>query len=255
MTSAPARVLRPQHFLDTPDTALVATDLLLEAQDTIRDTIEARAIAVIYGDAGLGKTFAARAALQETAPELLLSLEFTRSRPGPGDLREALFHQMGLPGPMPKTPSPMYRLLRTHLPRRPYVIVCDEAQQYRRQCFEFIRNLWDNCRKEDNRPAVLFIGGREAYDTLQSDPALASRIHIRQEALAMSEEETLKTIPCYHPVWREADPQLLKYIDKAHAAGVFRRWSNITQHVLTALQRLDKQHADQEAADWALARC
>ncbi|MFC9623911.1 hypothetical protein ACFTXM_29285 [Streptomyces sp. NPDC056930] len=52
----------------------------------------------------------------------------------------------------------------TALPRRPYVIVCDEAPQYNRACFERIRNLWDNSRKQ--RPAVLFIGGHEAYDTL-----------------------------------------------------------------------------------------
>ncbi|KOG54411.1 hypothetical protein ADK76_23360 [Streptomyces griseoflavus] len=246
---------KPHSFLDTPDAATVATDTLLQIQDTIRDTIDARAMSVIYGDAGLGKTFGTRAALQEIDPELLLSLEFARSRPGPKDLREELFEQMCLPGTLPGTPTAMDRLLRTHLPRRPYVILCDEAQQYRRQCFEFIRNLWDTCASRDTRPAVLFVGGREASDTLESDPALASRIHMRQEVLPMSEEGVLSVMPAFQPVWKNTDPGLLKYADKRYGGGVFRKWANLTKLVLVGMERLKREKADREVIDWALARC
>lgn len=255
MTAAASRhpVLTPQFYLDLPDASLVATDVLLQVQDNIRETIEARAMSLIYGDAGLGKTFATRATLAEVDPDLLLSLEFARSRPGPKDLREELFHQMRLGGKMPGTPTPFDRLLLTSLPRRPYVIVCDEAQQYRRQCFEFVRNLWDNCQA--GRPAVVFVGGREAYDTLQSDPALASRIYIRQEVLAMSEEEVLRVVPCTHPVWIGVEPGILKHIDTVQAGGSLREWAKVTHHVLEGLKRFKAKQADRAVIDWALARC
>ncbi|MEY9997657.1 hypothetical protein ABIE67_009776 [Streptomyces sp. V4I8] len=146
--------MEPEFYLDVPGAKLVTTDVLLQVQDTIAETIDARAMSLIYGASGLGKTFATRAALRAIAPDLLLSLQFARSRPGPKDLREELFHQLRLPGKMPGTATPLYRQLMAALPRRPYVIVCDEAQQYNRACFELIRNLWDNSRKQRPGRAV-----------------------------------------------------------------------------------------------------
>ncbi|EGX57749.1 MULTISPECIES: ATP-binding protein [Streptomyces] len=244
--------LRPQFFLDIPDSHLVATDTLLQIKDTVVDTVESRAMSVIYGDAGLGKSFSTRATIQEMNPDLILPLDFARSRPGPKDLREELFHQMNLSCKMPGTPTAFDKLLRETLPRRPYVIVCDEAQQYRRENFEFLRKLWDTC---DPKPAILFVGGREAYDTLQSDPALASRIYIRLEILAMSPEEVLTTVPDSHPVWRDVDEALLKRIDTQYADGSFREWVRITKHVLKGLQHFGAEKVDDAIVDWALARC
>ncbi|MFE3584636.1 AAA family ATPase [Streptomyces vinaceus] len=243
----------PRFYLDLPDAQVVATDALLRIQDTIRETIEARAMSVVYGEAGLGKSFATRAALAQVDPDLVLSLEFARSRPGPKDLREELFTQMRLGGKMPGTPTPFDRLLLAALPRRPYVIVCDEAQQYRRQCFEFVRNLWDNCSA--GRPAVVFIGGHEAFETLQSDPALASRIYIRQEVLAMSEEEVLTVVPLVHPVWAGVDAQLIRHIDTVMADGSMRQWAKITYHVLEGLRRDPGGQLNRRLLNWALDRC
>ncbi|MEU5798727.1 hypothetical protein ABZ800_35170 [Streptomyces sp. NPDC047813] len=75
--------LRPQHFLGLKDSTLVATDTLLQIKDTVIDTIESRAMSVIYGDPGLGKSFSTRATIQEMNPDLILPLDFARSRPGP----------------------------------------------------------------------------------------------------------------------------------------------------------------------------
>ncbi|AXG83136.1 ATP-binding protein [Streptomyces paludis] len=244
--------LRPQFFLGLEDSSLVATDTLLQIKDTVVDTVESKAMSVIYGDAGLGKSFGTRATIQEMNPDLILPLDFARSRPGPKDLREELFHQMNLSCKMPGTPTAFDKLLRESLPRRPYVIVCDEAQQYRRENFEFLRKLWDNC---DPKPAILFVGGREAYETLQSDPALASRIYIRLEILAMIEEEILKTVPDSHPVWKGADEALLKRIDTQYALGSFREWAKVTKHVIKGMEHLGADKVDDAVVDWALKRC
>ncbi|MEW2086890.1 ATP-binding protein [Streptomyces sp. NPDC005283] len=253
-TTAPRRRpdLRPQFFLGLEDSTLVATDTLLQIKDTVIDTVESKAMSVIYGDAGLGKSFGTRATIQEMNPDLILPLDFARSRPGPKDLREELFHQMNLSCKMPGTPTAFDKLLRETLPRRPYVIVCDEAQQYRRENFEFLRKLWDNC---DPKPAILFVGGREAYETLQSDPALASRIYIRLEILAMTEDEVLQAVPDSHPVWQDADKALLKRIDTQCTLGSFREWVKVTKHVLKGMEYFGAEKVDDRIVDWALARC
>ncbi|WSM09315.1 hypothetical protein OIE74_34135 [Streptomyces sp. NBC_01716] len=50
--------------------------------------------------------------------DLILPLDFARSRPGPKDLREELFHQMSLSCKMPGTPSAFDKLLRERLARQ-----------------------------------------------------------------------------------------------------------------------------------------
>ncbi|MFF8717317.1 transposase family protein [Streptomyces sp. NPDC015184] len=107
----------------------------------------------------------------------------------------------------------------------------------------------------DPQPAIVFVGGREAYETLQSDPALASRIYIRLEILAMIEDEILKTVPDSHPVWRGVDEALLKRIDTQYALGSFREWVKVTKHVLKGMEYFGADQVDDRIVDWALARC
>ncbi|WP_052352091.1 hypothetical protein [Streptomyces collinus] len=72
----------PDFYLNLADARIVATEALLEASENIADTIEARAMSCIYGDAGLGKTFSVLTALKEISAERVLLLQF-RSRPTP----------------------------------------------------------------------------------------------------------------------------------------------------------------------------
>lgn len=242
----------PDFYLNLADARVVATEALLEAGENITDTIDARAMSCIYGNAGLGKTFSVLAALKEVAPDLVLLLQF-RSRPTPRDIRMELFDALHLEGKPPAHPSEFDRLLKQSLTRRPYVLVCDEAQQFSRECFEFVRHLWDTGRGK-TRPAVLFVGGEECYKTLYNEPALASRIYIWQEFTPMEPDEVVKNIPLFHPVWATAPPELINYIDLEAGGGTFRMWSKITHHVLEGMKRRGLTEVDETVARWALRR-
>ncbi|MER5359768.1 ATP-binding protein [Streptomyces sp. NPDC002785] len=242
----------PDFYLDLPDARIVATEALLEAGENIADTIDARAMSCIYGDAGLGKTFSVLAALKEVAPDLVLLLQF-RSRPTPRDIRMELFEALHLEGKPPAHPSEFDRLLKLSLARRPYVLVCDEAQQFSRECFEFVRHLWDTGRKK-NRPAVLFVGGEECYKTLYNEPALASRIYIWQEFTPMEPDEVLKNIPLFHPVWASAPADLINFVDLEAGGGTFRMWSKITHHVLEGMKHRELSEVNETIARWAVRR-
>ncbi|GAA2239016.1 AAA family ATPase [Streptomyces nogalater] len=242
----------PDFYLNLAGARIVATEALLEASENIADTIEARAMSCIYGDAGLGKTFSVLAALKEVSAERVLLLQF-RSRPTPRDIRQELFTELRLEGKPPSHPSEFDRLLKRTLARKPYVLVCDEAQQFSRECFEFVRHLWDT-GKGKNRPAVLFVGGEEAYKTLYSEPALASRIYIWQEFAPMEADEVQRNIPLFHPVWASASPELIDYVYEEGAGGTFRVWSKITYHVLEGMKRRGLEQVDESIARWAIRR-
>ncbi|WP_231977113.1 ATP-binding protein [Streptomyces sp. 2323.1] len=242
----------PDFYLNLADARIVATEALLEASENIADTIEARAMSCIYGDAGLGKTFSVLAALKEVAADRVLLLQF-RSRPTPRDIRQELFNELHLEGEPPSHPSEFDRLLKRTLTRKSYVLVCDEAQQFSRECFEFVRHLWDT-GKGKNRPAVLFVGGEEAYKTLFSEPALASRIYIWQEFAPMEADEVQRTIPHFHPVWANADPALIDYVYDEGAGGTFRMWSKLTYHILEGMKRRGLTEVDETVARWAIRR-
>ncbi|MEU5214124.1 ATP-binding protein [Streptomyces sp. NPDC020742] len=242
----------PDFYLALPDARIVATEALLEAGENIADTIDARAMSCIYGDAGLGKTFSVRAALKEVAADLVLLLQF-RSRPTPRDIRMELFDILNLEGKPPAHPSEFDRLLKRALARRPYIVVCDEAQQFSRECFEFVRHLYDT-GKGKSRPAVLFVGGEECYKTLYNEPALASRIYIWQEFTPMEPAEVAKNIPLFHPIWANAAPELIDFIDQEAGGGTFRMWSKITHHVLEGMKRRGLSDVDETLARWAIRR-
>lgn len=242
----------PDFYLNLADARIVATEALLEAGENIADTIEARAMSCIYGDAGLGKTFSVLAALKEISADRVLLLQF-RSRPTPRDIRQELFSELRLEGEPPSHPSEFDRLLKRALARKPYVLVCDEAQQFSRECFEFVRHLWDT-GKGKNRPAVLFVGGEECYKTLYSEPALASRIYIWQEFTPMDPDEVQRTIPLFNPVWANASPDLIELTDDEGGAGTFRMWSKITYHVLKGMKRRGLTEVDENLVRWAIRR-
>ncbi|MFG2402628.1 AAA family ATPase [Streptomyces lydicus] len=242
----------PDFYLNLADARIVATEALLEAGENIADTIDAHAMSCIYGDAGLGKTFSVLAALKEVAADLVLFLQF-RSRPTPRDIRMELFTLLNLEGKAPTHPSEFDQLIKRALARRPYVLAFDEAQQFSRECFEFVRHLWDT-GKGANRPAVLFIGGEECYKTLYNEPALASRIYIWQEFTPMEPDEVLKNIPHFHPLWVNASPELINYIDQEAGAGTFRMWSKITYHILEGMKRRGLDEVDETIARWAIRR-
>ncbi|WP_267246178.1 ATP-binding protein [Streptomyces sp. PR69] len=252
MRAADAAGAAPDFYLDLPDARIVATEALLEASENIADTIDARAMSCIYGDAGLGKTFSVRAALKEVAPDLVLLLQF-RSRPTPRDIRMELFDVLHLEGKPPAHPSEFDRLLKQALARRPYILVCDEAQQFSRECFEYVRHLYDT-GKGKSRPAVLFVGGEECYKTLYNEPALASRIYIWQEFTPMEPAEIAKNIPLFHPIWANASPELIDFIDQEAGGGTFRMWSKITHHVLEGMKRRGLSEVDETLARWAIRR-
>ena len=238
------------QFLNLAGAGLVATDALMTTHDDLRDVIAHEAMACVYGDAGLGKTLSVNTVLRKLAPDTTYRIQF-RNTPHPSDIRRELFRVLGLTGKKPSRPVEFDDILRRTLSDSFRVLVCDEAQQFSTQCFEYVRYLWDD---EHTHIAVVFVGGGNCYQVLRREPMLRSRIYTWQEFKPMTRKQVRANIPAFHPIWRDADPELIDDVNESAAHGNFRNWARITRHCLDGLARTGGTCVDKDLIRWALGR-
>jgi DNA transposition AAA+ family ATPase len=115
--------------------------------------------------------------------------------------------------------------LFNRLSERRRLIVIGEAQNLNRECFEYLRHLHDD---PATRFALLFDGGDGCWEVLAREPMLHSRIYRRVAFAPLREPDVLRLIPGYHPIYRDADPELLLLIDEKVASGRLRAWAAFT---------------------------
>ncbi|MFD7015189.1 AAA family ATPase [Streptomyces sp. NPDC059161] len=239
---------REDHFMRLPGAQVVSTRALLMVRENIRAAIEARAMICIYGQAGRGKSLAVNTSLRELAPKLTRRIQF-RARPSTRDLRHELFHALGLQGRPPAHAIEFDRMLRGAL-EETHVLVCDEAQWLSKMCFEYLRYLWDDISSD---LTIVFTGGDGCFEMLQSEPMLESRVYAWQEIEPMPLEEVLTVVPAFHPVWADADPDLIAMCDDEAAHGNFRAWAKITHH-LTAGMKESGRMLDEDLLRWSYSK-
>ncbi|MFD4577932.1 AAA family ATPase [Streptomyces sp. NPDC058417] len=242
---------RGDQYLSLPGAHIVSTAALVRARQNLADTIEARAMTCVYGDAGFGKTLAVNTCLRELEPgEEVRRITF-RARPTARAVRHEIFAALGLKGDAPGAPSEFDRLLKDALATKPRTLVVDEAQWLNSEVFEYFRYLWDDY---GTQLALVFVGGQGCYTVLRKEPMLASRIFIWQRFKPLSREEVLAVIPLFHPVWENANADDIAFADEHAAHGNFRNWAWLTAQVGIGLRRLKRERVDTEVLRWAFSR-
>ncbi|GAA1410763.1 hypothetical protein GCM10009639_61930 [Kitasatospora putterlickiae] len=240
---------REDHYMRLRGAQVVGTRALLAVRENIRAAIEARAMICIYGRAGHGKSFAVNASLRDLAPQITHRIQF-RARPSTRDLRHELFYALGLPGRPPSHAIEFDRMLRGAL-EETRVLVCDEAQWLSKLCFEYLRYLWDDIGTD---LTIVFTGGNGCFEMLQSEPMLESRVYCWQEIDPLTLEEVLATIPAFHPIWADADPELIALCDREAAHGNFRAWAKITHHLAAGMKESGRAEVDEDLVRWAYSK-
>ncbi|MEV4752649.1 ATP-binding protein [Streptosporangium sp. NPDC049248] len=230
------------QYLRLPDANIVATDSLCITRENLEEVIAAKAMMCIHGDAGLGKTFSVNASLRDIAPQQSYRIQF-RARPTPRYIRSMLFDALAIVGKPPSRPAEFDRLLKGVLAEEFRIFICDEAQWQSTECFEYWRHLWDDKHTD---MAVVFVGGGDCYRVLSREPMLASRIYIWQEFRRMSLDQVYSVIPAFHPIWEDADPVDIEFVDDKAAHGNFRSWAKITLHTVRALSRAEQHRVDRD---------
>ena len=236
-----------RHFLDL-DAGVVRTEDYALCQRAVADVVAAGAMGVVHGQAGAGKTFAVEDAVAATG-EHAVFLAFP-SRPTMRAIAQELCVRLFDFDPGRAEQKNLARLLRARLDAEPVLTVVDEAQRLNRECFEFLRYLHDPAERGLGAPArrspMLLVGGDQAWGVLAADPMLRSRVYRRVHFRRMSPEQVLAWMPRFHPLYCDATPELLSFVDHHCGHGLFRNWAAFTRTALdvAAGARLTREAAE-----------
>jgi DNA transposition AAA+ family ATPase len=196
-------------------------------------------MAVLHGDAGLGKTFAVEDAL--AAPRLPLLWVSFPSRPTPRLIAATLLEAAtGRASRMDR--FAIIRALVEHLIATPAIVVVDESQLLTSDCIELLRYLHDH---RTTRFALVLVGGNGTWRVLSREPMLASRVYRRVRFQPLARADVLAAIPAYHPLFAQAAPDLIRLIDDLFAHGNLRNWAAFTDGALRLARDYDRGELDE----------
>jgi type II secretory pathway predicted ATPase ExeA len=218
----------PRHFLDLQGAATVATEPLRLTHRAVADLRRARAMGVVHGDAGLGKTFAVEDAMltsTEMAEACWMSVASGLT------LRQLSLDLLGL---LTRRRLDTTRYNATYelielLAERPRLLVLDESQRLSSDGIELLRHLHDHPATQF---ALLLVGGNGCWEVLSREPMLRSRIYRRIHFQPLSPQQVLQVLPGYHPLYAQTDPDLLSLVDESYAHGNRRAWASFTHTAL-----------------------
>ena len=163
-----------EHHLDLVGARVVQTPALLLSRRAILDVLADRALGVLHGPAGSGKTFAARLVLDE----LRVAQAWVQfpSRPTMLHVARRLYRELTGAEPGRANRFDLSEQLIGLLTEREWLLVVDEAQWLNRECIEYLRHLHDHAR---TRFSLLLVGGDGCWRVLSREPMLRSRIYRR----------------------------------------------------------------------------
>lgn len=229
-----------RHFLDLAGAATLETESYLLAQHAVADAVEACAMAVLHGGAGLGKTYAVEDAL--AAPDIRTVWVSFPSRPTPRLIAATLHEQ--LTGRQTRLDRfAIIRRLVDELSRAPAIVVVDESQLLTSDCIELLRYLHDH---RTTRFALVLVGGNGTWRVLSREPMLASRVYRRVRFAPLTRADVLTAIPAYHPIYADTDEAVIALVDDVFAHGNLRNWAAFTDSALRLRRRVGHNALDEQ---------
>ena len=236
-----------------PGARIISTPQLQMTRHVVTDIAAHQAVGVIHGNAGLGKTFAVRTCTQamaagaREAPQVC-PVSFT-PQPTLRQIADGL--HLALTGSQGSASRfSITRQLITELARTPRLVVVDEAQRLTGHGIELLRYLHDD---ENTRFGLLYVGGDGCWQVLSREPMLASRIWRRLAITPLDRTVVPEALRGYHPMYAEADDDLLHYIDDRLAHGIWRNWASFSSTAYLLAQRAQRSHLDEEIVTNAFA--
>ena len=231
-----------RHFLELADAATLETEHYLLARRAVIDAVERRAMAVIHGSAGLGKTYT----VDELVDELPLRVLWTSfpSRPTPRAVAADLYEQLSGRRTRLDRFTIIARLVE-HLADGPQAVVVDESQLLTGDCIELLRYLHDH---RATRFALVLVGGNGTWAVLSREPMLASRVYRRVRFQPLTRTDVLGAIPVYHPIYADVDSELIGLVYDHFAHGNMRNWAAFTSSALSLIEQTGRDRLDEQIA-------
>lgn len=242
-----------RHHANPPDVEVIETEGLLLSERVLRYVIDERLATAITGVSGTGKTFTLEVLLRARKDIRALWID-VQIRPTMLSIAHALALQLLEEIPRASRHDLSYRLLDRLVDqpgRVPLVIVFDEAQRLNNECAEYLRYLHD---PPATSFAMVLAGGNGCWETIRKEPMLESRMYEPVFFRPLSEQAVLEALPNYHPMYQNADPELLLWINEERCAGTLRRWAAFTASAAQLMCQRNQSTLSREIAAIALQK-
>jgi len=244
---------------------LFASATLAEAEARLKHLLELRAIGLVTGEAGSGKTTVCRKIASTLHPGLYRVFYVPLSTGNVMDMYKSIGWELGLP--TERNRASAFRIIRAEITRltleakqRPVLIV-DEAHHLRNDVLEDLRLLTNYEMDSQNRLCLLLVGLTELRRRLAMavHESLAQRIVVRHHLAGLRRDEVpeylthrLRRVGCELPLF---DPPAVEALFQATqgmprkvnrlahyaltSAALSKAKTVATEHVQTALEEID----------------
>jgi type II secretory pathway predicted ATPase ExeA len=181
--------------LKLPPDELFASATLAEAEARLKHLLELRAIGLVTGEAGSGKTTVCRKIASSLHPGLYRVFYVPLSTGNVMDMYKSIGWELGLP--TERNRASAFRIIRAEITRltleakqRPILIV-DEAHHLRNEVLEDLRLLTNYEMDSQNRLCLLLVGLTELRRRLSMavHESLAQRIVVRHHLGGLTRDE------------------------------------------------------------------
>lgn len=226
-----------RHWLNLEGARAIATEPMKATIRAVESLVQRNAIGAIYGDSGLGKSFAIEyaAALMRRRRGVEPHIVVIGERPNQSDMLVSVLDELTGRANDGKRRH-LIRDLTSVLSERPRLLIVDEAQALNKPCFETLRHIHDD---PGTGFALAFVGGHGAKQVLYGHPHLRKRVHVWTGFRKLTADEVMRHMPKYHPLYAEIDQDLLLYIDDYYGHGNFRDWADFTVHAVDVCAQHD----------------
>jgi type II secretory pathway predicted ATPase ExeA len=229
--------------LELEPQALFASATLAEAEARLKHLLDLRAIGLVTGEAGSGKTTVCRQIAAALHPGLYRVFYVPLSTGNVMDMYKSIAWELGLPAE--HTRASAFRVIRAEITRltleakqRPILIV-DEAHHLRNDVLEDLRLLTNYEMDSQNRLCLLLVGLTELRRRLSMavHESLAQRIVVRVHLAGLSREELpdylihrLRLAGCELPLF---EPPAVEALFQA-TQGMPRKVNRLAHYALTS---------------------
>ncbi len=238
------------HYLQLEDARIVQTPDFLVALENMRGVIVRRAITVLWGESGHGKTIAGRAVYEQLPASQRCWIKLT-TRPNPRVItNEILLALTGVEHDETRWQSA--RTLKRDLRERDQaVIFIDEAQNLSIECIEFLRWLHEEL---PGQFALAFIGGVQLRGRLARSAQLMRRVYQPSHFERLDAHRVDYYLRTYHPIYAAAERALITTIDDEHCDGNFGNWARLTASAYDVCREKDVDTITLQIANVAIQR-
>jgi hypothetical protein len=225
-----------RHLRGLTGAADVRTLAFQRATMMLRHAAADNELAALLGQPGTGKTFCALAFLDAVAASGRRAIFLQSDVTATHTLMTVRLLQKLTGGRPSGEGYHLAELLEEHSP----VVVVDEAHRAQSRGLDQLVYL-----KETSPEWTLVLIGSELPAAVARVPGVRSRLRGRTAQFTpLQGTELLATLRAWHPLLRDADPQLLQRVDDRYCAGNFRDWANLVRAAQKANQELRDRGKD-----------